>query len=192
MLGGSRGVPPGMLVHTLLLQLPLQLWLQPPQFCASDVTSMQALPQSICPEPEQPQTPALHTDPAGQALPHAPQFSALLVTSTQAPFGHRVSPPAHTAWQELALQTCPPLQPALQPPQWVASGATQLPPQSSRPALHRQWPAWQLSPAAQALPHAPQFCWSDVRSLQAAPHLVLPLGHVTAPVPPVPVPVDPP
>ena len=143
MLGGSRGVPPGMLVHTPLLQLPLQGWLQPPQFWRSDVTSMQALPQSICPEPEQPQAPALQTDPPGQALPHAPQFSALFVTSTQAPFGHRVSPPAHTDWQELPLQTWPPLQLVEQPPQWVASGATQVPAQSRRPALHRQWPAWQ-------------------------------------------------
>jgi hypothetical protein len=158
MLGGSRGVPPGVLVQTPLLQPALQGWLQPPQFWTSDVTSMQAFPQSIWPEPEQPQAPALQTDPAGQALPHAPQFSALFVTSTQAPFEHCISPLAHTDWQELPLQTCPPLHMVEQPPQWVALGATQVPPQPSRPALQRHWPAWQASPAPQALPHAPQFC----------------------------------
>ena len=196
MLGGSKGVPPGMRVQTLLLQLPLQVWLQPPQFWTSDVTSMQAFPQSICPEPEQPHTPALQTDPAGQALPQPPQFSALFVTSMQAPFGHCVSPPAHTDWHELPLQTCPPPQLCEQPPQWRESGGTQIPPQASRPALHRQWPAWQVSPAPHALPHAPQFCWSDVRSLQAAPHVLLPPRHGSVPgalpAPPAPEPIEPP
>jgi hypothetical protein len=44
----------------------------------------------------------------------------------------------------LLLQTCPPEQAVLQPPQWVASEGTQLPPQASSPALHWHCPAWQL------------------------------------------------
>ena len=44
------------------------------------ITSTHALPHSICPAAEQPQTPPLHTDPAGHALPHAPQLSALFMT----------------------------------------------------------------------------------------------------------------
>jgi len=40
----------------------------------------------------------------------------------------------------LLLQTCALLQTLLQPPQWFASVGTQLPPQASRPALHRHWP----------------------------------------------------
>jgi hypothetical protein len=158
MLGGSSGVPPGWLAQTPFVQVPLQGWLQAPQFCASDMTSTQAFPHSIWPDAEQPQTPPLQTDPAGHCVPQAPQFSALFIRFTHAPSPHIVSPVAHIAWQELPLQTCPDAQVDEQPPQWVASGGTQVPPQASRPAVHRHWPAWQLSPAPQALPQAPQFC----------------------------------
>jgi hypothetical protein len=136
----------------------LHAWLQPPQFCTSDMTSMQAFPQSIWPDAEQPQVPPLQTEPAGHLASQAPQFSALFMMFTHAPIPHIVSPVAHIVWQELLLQTCPDGQLVEQPPQWVASGGMQVPPQSRRPALQRHWPAWQLSPAPQALPHLPQFC----------------------------------
>jgi hypothetical protein len=48
------------------------------------------------------------------------------------------------AWQLLLLHTCPEGQAVVQPPQWVASAETQLPPQASRPALHRHLLAWQV------------------------------------------------
>lgn len=124
-------------------------------------------------------------------MPHEPQFSALLVTSTHAPFEHRVSPDPQLDWHELPLQTCPVVQLCEQPPQWLASGGTQLPPQSSKPALQRHWPDWQVSPVPQALPQRPQFCWSAVRSLQAVPHMARPPAHGAPTVPPVPGPVDP-
>jgi hypothetical protein len=73
-------------------------------------------------------------------LPHEPQLSALLVTSMHAPFEHCVSPAPQLVWHELPLQTCPAAQVEEQPPQWVASGGTQLPPQASRPALQRHCP----------------------------------------------------
>ena len=54
--------------------------------------STHALPHSICPATEQPQTPALQAAPAGQAL-QPPQWSASPpVVATQAPSEHCVSP----------------------------------------------------------------------------------------------------
>ena len=86
----------------------------------------------------------MHTDPAGHALPHVPQLSALLITFTHAPTAHAVSPAAQLAWQELALQTCVPAHVIVQLPQWLASEATQAPLHASRPALHWHCPAWQV------------------------------------------------
>jgi hypothetical protein len=39
------------------------------------------------------------------------------------------------------------------------------------------WLFWQMSPAAQALPQAPQFCASLVRSTHAPEQFVWPLEH---------------
>jgi len=144
MLGGSRTVPPGVLTHAPFVQVPLQGRLQPPQWSLSLITSMHALPHSIWPAAEQPQTPPLHTDPAGHALPQAPQLSAFVMTFTHAPPAHAVSSPAQLDWQELLLHTCAPAHALVQVPQWLASEDTQVPLQASRPALHWHWPAWQV------------------------------------------------
>jgi hypothetical protein len=61
------------------------------------IVSTHAFEQSIWAAAEQPHTPALHTEPAGHALPQAPQFSALFIVSTHAPPVHCVSPPAQLA-----------------------------------------------------------------------------------------------
>jgi hypothetical protein len=119
--------------------------------------STHAFEQSICPDVEQPHTPPLQTEPAGHALPHAPQLSALFIVFTHAPPEHWVSPPAQVDLQELLLQTCPEPQELPQLPQLLASAGMQAPLQASRPAEHSQLPAWQLWPAPQALPQAPQF-----------------------------------
>jgi hypothetical protein len=55
-------------MQTPLTQVPLQGRLQPPQFAVLVIVSTHAFEQSICPAIEQPQTPALQTAPAGQAL----------------------------------------------------------------------------------------------------------------------------
>jgi hypothetical protein len=88
MLGGSSTAPPGMLTHAPFTHWPLQAWLQPPQCAALVIVSTHAFEQSICPDVEQPHTPPLQTEPAGHALPHAPQLSALFIVFTHAPPEH--------------------------------------------------------------------------------------------------------
>jgi hypothetical protein len=156
--GGNSTVPPGVLTHVPFMHVPLHGRLQPPQWSVSDATSTQALLHNIWPEAEQPHTPPLHTEPAGHALPHSPQLSALFVTFTQAPAPHCRSPAPQVEVQALLLQTCPVEHAFVQLEQWDASGATQAPPHASKPALHWHWPAWQVCPAPHALPQAPQFC----------------------------------
>jgi hypothetical protein len=78
----------------------------------------------------------LQTEPPGHALPQAPQLSALLMTFTHAPPAHCISLAPQLPWQALLLQTWPPAHVVVQLPQWLASDATQLPPQASSPALH--------------------------------------------------------
>jgi hypothetical protein len=176
-LGGSSGVPPGIVTHVPLMQVPVQARLQPPQWTLLVFVSTQAFPHSICPDAEQPQVPALQTEPAGHALSQEPQLSALFIVSMHAPVPHIVSPVAHIDWQELPLQTWPAAHLLPQPPQLFASGGMQAPPQASRPALHWHWLAWQVWPAPQAWPHEPQFCGSDVRSRHSLPHFDCPLVH---------------
>jgi hypothetical protein len=79
-------------------------------------------------------------------------------------------------------------------PQWVASDATHEPPQSSRPAGHLHWLAWQLCPPLQTVPQPPQLLESDDVSTHAVPHAVCPAGQLTLPPEPVApaVPVPPP
>jgi hypothetical protein len=138
--------------------MPLQAWLQPPQWTLLFMVSTQALLHSIWPAIEQPHAPPLHTEPAGQTLPQAPQFSALFMVSTHAPPGQAVSPVLQLDWQVLPLQTWPPVHAVEQLPQWLASEETQAPPQASRPAVHMHALAWQVWPVPQAVPQAPQFC----------------------------------
>jgi hypothetical protein len=158
MLGGSSTVPPGITWQLPFTHMPLQAWLHPPQWTLLFITSTQAFEQSIWPAAEQPQTPALQTAPSGHG-PQPPQWSAFPpFAGAQYPSEHWVSFVPQLVWQVLLLQTCPPAQAFVQPPQWVASEGTQLPPHESSPALHRHCPAWQLRPVPQALPQAPQFC----------------------------------
>jgi hypothetical protein len=125
-----------MLTHAPLTHWPLQAWLQPPQWAVLVIVSTHAFEQSIWPAVEQPHTPALQTDPAGHALPQAPQLSALLIVSTQAPPVHWVSPPAQLAWHELPLHTCPDAHLLPQVPQLFASAGMHAPPHASSPAVH--------------------------------------------------------
>jgi hypothetical protein len=136
MLGGNRTAPPGMLTHSPFTHVPLQAWLQPPQCALLVIVSTHAFEHSICPAAEQPHTPPLQTEPAGHALPHVPQLSALLIVSTQAPPEHWVSPPPQLDWHELLLQTCPEAHLLLQLPQLLASAGMQAPLHPSRPAVH--------------------------------------------------------
>jgi len=100
----------------------------------------------------------LQTDPEGHAMPQPPQWYALFVVSTQA-LPHLVSAAPQLLWQLLPpLQTCPEAHMVPQPPQLLASAGTQVSPHAMRPALHWHLLAWQLWPAPQALPQAPQFC----------------------------------
>ena len=62
----------------------------------------------------------------------------------QAPSEHLVWPVGQLAAQALFAHTWPLEHIVEQVPQWVASEATQLPPQASRPALQRHWPPWQV------------------------------------------------
>jgi hypothetical protein len=165
---------PVAVVQTPFEQVPLQTWLQPPQLAALVIVSTQAFEQSICPATEQPQLPALQTAPAGQAL-QPPQWSASPpVVGTQAPSEHCVSPAPQLVWQLLAVHTWPAAHIVEQPPQCAALGDTQLPLHASRPELQRHWPAWQVCPAAQAFPQAPQFCWSVATVLHSPEHVCCP------------------
>jgi len=87
-----------------------------------------------------------------------------------------------------ALQTSPAWQAVVQLPQRVASGETQAPLQSSNPAWHWHAPLWQVCPVPHALPHAPQFCGSELPFTHADPHAICGAPQVAAP----PVPVAPP
>ena len=73
----------------------------------------------------------------------------------------------------------------MQLPQWVASDATQEPLQSSSPAWHWHWLAWQMCAAQQGMPQPPQLSGSDAVFTHCAPQAVWPEGQLT--VPPVPV-----
>src|SRR4051794_34217618 len=105
--------------------------------------------------------------------------------SAQAGAGDTHTPP----WQVWS-----PAQPNMHPPQLKASvsRSRQIPsPQSVSPAAHKSAgafvvdavhaPCWQISPAAQEMPQAPQLSRSVCRSAQVGPQLVSP---VTPPPPP--------
>ena len=96
------------------------------------------------------QAPPLHTRPASQAVPQAPQFLPSLSRETHTPAqdvwadGHTQAPP---------LQIVPPPHAAAQAPQFMASEAssTQAPAQGMRPGAHEAaqtprshtWFVWQ-------------------------------------------------
>ena len=123
---------------------------------------------------------------APQACPQVAQFAVSLVVSTQA-VPHMVWLLEQLELQLLLLQTWPAVQVIEQTPQWVASDATQEPPQESCPEGHLHWPLWQVCPVEQALPQAPQLFESELVSTQVEPQGDCPELQVR-PVPPVPLP----
>ena len=159
--------------------------------------STQPPPHSICPAPEQTHDPALQLAPAGHAISQPPQLSASFpFVATQAPREHSVVPGAQFEPHTPALQTSPAWQTVAQLPQWVASDETQAPLHASSPARHWHELFWQLSPVPHVLPHAPQFCESELPFTHADPQEICCAPQVGGAAPPVPiappVPVSPP
>lgn len=167
-----------------------------PQFAESLSRRAQALPHGEKGAVQvMPHLLPLHTAPPlggmGQAFPHAPQFPALDVVSTQAasqdmvPAGQRSRhcPPAHALF-------APHLTP--QPPQLFGSMlvAMQAFPHRLRPALQLKshaplaQTATASAGATHTLPHAPQFIGSAFSSTQELPQREVPEGQVLLQLPP--------
>jgi len=121
-----------------------QAWLQLPQFAVLVVTSTQPDPHSIWPATEQPQAPALQTEPPGQVIAQPPQLNGSFGFVRQVPLGHIVTPGSHIVAQVPPLQTWPSGQTFVQLPQWLLSDDTQLPLHSIVPAWHWQDPLWHI------------------------------------------------
>lgn len=159
----------------------------PPCPAAPPTVVLPALP-ALPPAPALPPTPpSVHTPPAHdcpgvQALPHEPQFAALLIVLTHTPL-HVVFPAGQP--QTPAAQACPPAQTFVQKPQLVGSVArtAQLELQFSSPAAHmlEQTPCEQTWPAVHTLPQAPQFSGSERRLTQLCPHASRPAVHAHRP-----------
>jgi len=118
--------------------------------------------------------------PAGHALPHAPQFAALVDVSTHAPpqndcpLGQRHAP---------MTQLCPPEHALPHAPQCtlLTPVSTHEPAQSIRPMGHWHAPMTHICPATHALPHAPQCAASVFVSTHVPLHNVCPIGQTQAP-----------
>lgn len=148
---------------------------------------MQTPAQSTAPPPQDKEhTPLEQSWPAGQALPHAPQFAGSTFVSTHA-LPHAVVPPEqlppHTAFEH----TCPAAHAMPQPPQFAGSTLvsthalphfTVPPPQTSE-----QTPFEQTSPAGHATLQAPQFARSIVVFAHVSPHCVVPPRQVVPHLP---------
>jgi hypothetical protein len=163
--------------------------LQPPQWVWLVFVLTQALPHSISPAPAQPHVPLLQAvAPVGQAL-QPPQWAMVPspLDGTHAPPEHIVWPDGHMAEQALLLQTWPLGQTVQLLPQWVASEATQAPPQRNRPVAQAHWPFVHTRPLPHALPQEPQFWLSLVSVLHWPLQLVWPAPHWFPPVPAPPV-----
>jgi hypothetical protein len=125
-----------------------------------------------------------HSCPTLQARLHTPQWSELVVVSTQVdPHGVRPSGQPHVP----PLQTCAPGHAVSQARQWARSvwRLTHAEPQRESGAGHGSVSAMQLvpaqiCPAPQALPQLPQFCAVFVAT-HASPHGAVPLGHSQSP-----------
>jgi hypothetical protein len=123
------------------------------------VPSQQNVPHAI--PAEQLHCPPEHVSPAAQAWPQAPQFSALVVTSTQA-LPQNACPAGQ---QRLEVQLEPAGQAFPHAPHDEASevrSAHFAPPQSIVPDGQTQAPEAQTEPASvHAWPHVPQFAGSE-------------------------------
>lgn len=129
------------------------------------------------------QVDAVHTSPAMQTFPHAPQLDALVAVSTQVPVAGTLGQSATgaglhaqaAAWQVPSPQSWP------QVPQLAVSVClfTHRRPQVSGSAtVHPQIPSVQLAPTKQDVLHAPQWRTSVWRSTQTLPQAVCPAGQV--------------
>jgi hypothetical protein len=132
--------------------------------------------------------PSTHVCPAMHARPHAPQFAALVATSTHAP-PHIIRgaaqlgpPPVHMP----AVQTAPPVHPRPHIPQFDPSDvtSTQTPAHIIRGAGHVEAathvPAVHAWPAGHVLPHPPQFAPSVITLMHAPAHATSGDEHVEA------------
>jgi hypothetical protein len=143
-----------------------------PQFDSSVAVSTQVPPQSVRPI-AQPQRPAVHTWPVGQARPQAPQLAALLMVLTQVrpqsvdPIGQRHAP----IWQVVPIAHAVPQAPQLALSVMVLTQrGIAVVPQLVCPAMHAlvavQVPRTHVCIAVQVRPHMPQLASSLVRSAQ--------------------------
>jgi len=130
-------------------------------------------------------TPPLHFLPNGQTAPHAPQFAASFMKSTQTPthssdwsshFGATHTPP---------MQVAAPAQALPHAPQLAGSffGSTQRPPHDIVLAAQAQVPPTHTAPPVHVTPQPPQFVGLDVRLTQPLVHDMVPMGHVISHLP---------
>jgi hypothetical protein len=157
-----------------------------PQYVRSLLGSTQTPPQLTWPLAHETwHAPLLHTLPAPQATPQAPQLRRSFWKLTQI-FGP-ASPPQvprpalHVRPHVPAEHTWPVAHLVSQAPQLAGSACVSLqlllqlvvpPPQFAAHA-----PFEQTSPVAQVFPHTPQLEGDDWRSTQAAPHVDCPVAH---------------
>ena len=120
----------------------------------------------------QPQLPFVHTRPAGQAVPHAPQFWISVARSTHAR-SQSVSAPQSGAHAP-DLHTWADGQAVPHAPQFAGSVVTfaQAEPHCIRPVAHTHAPPMHVVPGMQTAPHVPQFALFVCVSVQLAPHNV--------------------
>jgi hypothetical protein len=138
--------------------------------------------------------PIVHVVPEGHALPHAPQFIALVWRLTHvadAPLGVQSTSPAghiRAAIQVPETQRWFAIHALPQDPQLLTSlcGLMQPPPQAISGAVHitagAHVPARQTSPAAHARSHMPQLSGLLCVSTHAPPQIISPAMHM-GPVP---------
>jgi hypothetical protein len=93
-------------MHTPFMHVPLQAWLQLPQWALLAIVSTHWLLQSFCPDAAQAQVLLLQVAPVGQAV-QPPQWAGVPspVAGTQAPSGHRFC--VQVAEQLVPLQDWP-------------------------------------------------------------------------------------
>jgi hypothetical protein len=166
--------------------------LQPPQCCTSRAVSTQAALQLSMPGAQASRHwPDEQTLPAGQCLPHAPQWAGLVLGSTHFP-AHSTYGARHLLRHAPASQLV--LAPGLgshalpQPPQFSTSlvASTQLAPQGMRPPAQTKphFPSTQtaLAPtgAVQVAPHPPQCRGSEPKTTQALAQVVSPSWQFNA------------
>jgi hypothetical protein len=154
--------------------------LHAPQFFGSDDRDTQTPPQSANPLVHE-HVPAVHVRDVPQALSHAPQWAALVATSTHEPSHNEPWPQAHAPF----VQTAPGTQTVPQAPQFWGSvvRSVQAAPHVVNPeaqlVAHR--PPAQTCPGAQGAPQAPQLAASLPMFTHRPLQSVVPTGQTQAP-----------